>query len=120
MYCRLMSWLLLLFLGCLNDQTKTSKTAEVFTRAYGNQKLQAVMAGSDCQVLLIKSSVPLDRATIESIHYGIGEYGAHYGGAEQFAAEYRLRAVVYRDSAGHMQTYGATTRAEAESMPVCD
>jgi hypothetical protein len=53
------------------------------------------------------------------MQYGTGPYAA-FGGVEEFAQDRRFRAVVYRDAAERLWTYGATSRDEARSMPRCD
>lgn len=92
--------------------------ATLFTRQYAKQKLHASVAGNDCRVFVISTETPLNDEVVESIQYGTGSYSA-FGGAEQFAHDRGLRAVVYRDSTGALWTYGATTRDEAQSMASC-
>jgi hypothetical protein len=92
--------------------------AEAFSRQHAIQKLHAFVAGSDCRVLLVSTSSTFDDDLVESIHYGTGGYGA-FGGVEQLSHDRGFRAVVYRDPAGGLWTYGATTRDEARSMPRC-
>jgi hypothetical protein len=98
--------------------SKEASAAELFTRRHAEHKLQAAVAGSDCRVLLIAIETRFDEDLVESIHYGTGDYGA-FGGVEQFARDRAFRAVVYRDPAGGLWTYGATTRDEARSLPRC-
>ncbi len=111
--------LLLLLFACNapRAEQETIAAANVLTRDYAKQALEASVAGTDCKVLIIEARMPLDAATVESIHYGTGEYGAH-GGVEQFA-DRRFRAVVYRDQSGIVRTYGSTSLDEARSMPRC-
>lgn len=111
--------MLLLLLACNGPQADKEiiAAADVLSRDYAKQSLEAKVAGADCKVLLIEAKTRLDEATIESIHYGTGDYGAH-GGVEQYA-DRRFRAVVYRDPSGIVRTYGATTLDEARSMPRC-
>ncbi|PYQ31747.1 MAG: hypothetical protein DMF56_01160 [Acidobacteria bacterium] len=92
--------------------------AALFTIQHAKHQLRAAVAGSDCHVLVIETKAEFDDDLVESIQYGIGDYDA-FGGADQFAQEHGFRAVVYRDSAGALWTYGATTRDEAQSMPRC-
>jgi hypothetical protein len=92
--------------------------AALFTRRHAKHQLRASVAGSDCHVLVIETKAEFDDDLVESIQYGIGDYDA-FGGADQFTHERGFRAVVYRDSAGHLWTYGATTRDEAQSIPRC-
>ena len=92
--------------------------ADLFTRQHRKHELRASVAGSDCRVLLIRGETAFEDDLVESIQYGVGSYDA-FGGVEQFARDRGFRAVVYRDPAGEFWTYGATTRAEAQSMPRC-
>ncbi|HYC90982.1 MAG TPA: hypothetical protein VEO54_17315 [Thermoanaerobaculia bacterium] len=112
--------LVLLFAACYVDPATKEAVAAAkrLTRDYARPELQAYAAGHDCKVLVIESETPLDTVTIESMQYGTGEYGAH-GGVEQFAADHRFYAVVYRDPSGVVKSYDAITRAEAESMTRC-
>ena len=111
--------MLLLLVACNmpRAERETRAAADLLSRDYAKQELEAKVAGTDCKILLVESEAPLDNVTIESIHYGTGEYGAH-GGVEQFAHR-RFRAVVYRDESGVVRTYGSTTLDEARSMPRC-
>jgi hypothetical protein len=120
-----MQWLArsVLFLALLtcNDPgggKDATTDATVFARLHAKQKLQASAAGSDCRVLVIRTEAALNDDLVESIQYGTGDYGA-YGGADEFARKRGFRAVVYRDPAGAIRTYGATTRDEAQTMPYC-
>jgi hypothetical protein len=112
--------MLLLLFACNAPQAgkESIAAADMLTRDYAQRELRASVAGTDCTILLIRSKTPLDIATIESIHYGTGEYAAK-GAVERFAERRRFRAVVYRDPSGIVQTYGSITRDEAQSMPRC-
>ena len=92
--------------------------AELFTRKYTDRKLHASVAGTDCNVLVIAIENGFGDDLVESIHYGASGYET-LGGGEQFVRDHAFRAVVYRDEAGHLRTYGATTLDEARSMPRC-
>lgn len=98
--------------------SKEATAADLFTREHTQHKLQATAAGSDCRVLLVAIETRFDDDLVESVHYGTGSYGA-FGGVEQFARDRGFRAVVYRDPAGGLWTYGATTKDEARSLPRC-
>lgn len=118
---RFMTTSLLIALFACNGHSATKEAiaaANLLTRHYEKQKLQASVAGDDCQVLVIRAKTRLDDRAVESMHYGVGEY-AKYGGMEQFADERGFRAVVYRDDQGEIWTYGSITRDEARSMPRC-
>jgi hypothetical protein len=99
-----------------NDATNDAAS---FTKQHAKHKLKATAAGSDCRVLVIETEATFDDDLVESIQYGTSGYDA-FGGAEQFARDRGFRAVVYRDAAGRLWTYGATTRDEAQSLPGCD
>jgi hypothetical protein len=108
-------------LGCdLNPGAKIPvAAAQTATQQYAKQNLRADAAGDDCRILLIQTKKGFDNALVESIHYGIGEYDAHYGGMQQFAEAKGFRAVVYRDTAGDLWTYGSVTLDEARTMHTC-
>ncbi len=112
--------LFLLLLACHAHRAgkEAIAAADLFTRQHEARQLRASVAGSDCRILLIRIGTGADDALVESIHYGTQPYDA-FGGVEQFAHDRGFRAVVYRDAAGNLRTYGATTRDEARSMPGC-
>lgn len=106
--------------ACGNDHAEPAiAAARAFTKRYEGLNLKAHAAGTDCQVLLIASDTVLDSTTVESIQYGVGHANAYEGGADRFAEDRRFRAVVYRDRDNGLWTYGATTREEAASLPLC-
>ena len=116
----LLAAVLIAIVAC-NDPRASEQAAGVaasFTRQHADHKLHASVGGSDCRVLLISIASAADDDLVESIHYGTGGYDA-FGGAEQFAYDYRFRAVIYRDSTDNVWTYGATTKEEARSLPRC-
>ncbi len=115
-YCALIA-----LLGCdLHPGAKIPvAAAQKITQQYAKQDLRADAAGDDCKVLLIRTRKAFDNALVESIHYGIGESDASQEGMQQFAEAKGFRAVVYRDSAGDVWTYGSITLDEARSMPTC-
>ena len=114
------STLMLTLLACIGPRASegAAAAADLFTRQHEKHALQASVAGSDCRVLLINGETEFEDDLVESIQYGVGSYDA-FGGAERFARDRGFRAVVYRDPAGAFWTYGATSRAEAQSMPRC-
>lgn len=113
------SALVLALIACAPRAEKRAATAAAtFTHQHAEHELHAFVAGSDCRVLAIETRSTFDHETVESIQYGVGDYDA-FGGADQFAKERGFRAVVYRDSAGALWTYGATTRDEARSLRRC-
>ena len=86
--------------------------ASTLAKRYEQQKLNIHAAGHDCRILVVQANTPLDRATVESLHY-------RTDGIQQSAEDEKFRAVVYRDEAGGMWTYGATTLEEAKEMRLC-
>ena len=112
---------LIALLGCdLNPGAKGSvAAAQIATRQYAEQYLRADAAGDDCRILLIQTKKGFDNALVESIHYGIGEHDTFHGGIQQFAEAKGFRAVVYRDAAGDLWTYGSITLEEARTMRRC-
>lgn len=98
--------------------------AGVFTKRYAHSalsvwKVRGAAAGSDCDILLIKTSVVMDDAMVEALHYGGGAYGVVDGGVQRFYRDRAFRGVAYRDAAGHVWRYGDVTRNEAETLKPC-
>jgi hypothetical protein len=114
----LRSALVVALVACNAGRGPHETAAALLTREHREEKLRASAAGSDCRVLLVEIETESDDDLVESIHYGTGQYGA-FGGVEQFAQDRGFRAVIYRDAAGAVWTYGATTREEARSIPPC-
>jgi len=113
--------ILILLLACEIHPAAERPVAAAHTlgQRYATQKLQIHAAGDDCLILLIRTKTALDNTTVESIHYGTGEHRAYDGGIQQFAEDRGFRAVAYKDAEGGLWTYGAITRDEAKSMPIC-
>jgi hypothetical protein len=76
-------------------------------------------AGAGCNVLLVDTSMVLDDALVEAIHYGSGAYAVVDGGVRRFTRERAFRGVAYRDRTGRVWTYGELTRAEGEALQPC-
>ena len=112
--------MLVLLFACYTDPNtkRAAAAAERLTREYAKPELHAYAAGYDCGILVVESKERLDTVTIESMQYGTGAYRVN-GGVEQFAADHRFRAVVYRDPSGVVKSYESITRAEAEAMRPC-
>ena len=112
---------LIALLGCDFNPAADVPVAAAHTLAqrYTAQKLRIHAAGNDCRILFVRTKTTFDDATVESIHYGTSESGSYDGGIQQFAEDNRFRAVVYRDAAGGLWTYGATTHDEAREMRPC-
>ena len=99
--------------------------ASLFTKRYSRSVLsvwnvRGAAAGADCDVLVIETSVVMNDAMIEALHYGGGAYGVVDGGVQRFYRDRAFRGVAYRDSAGHVWKYGNVTRNEAETLKPCD
>jgi hypothetical protein len=77
--------------------------------------------GSDCNVLSVRSAIALDDSMVETLQYGTGveAYDIFRGGVQQFCLDHGFHAVVYRDSAGHLWTYGAITVRETDALAAC-
>jgi len=93
--------------------------ANQFTSHYGKSALstwnvRAHAAGSDCDVLYVESSIILEDAMIEAMHYGAGAYEHLYpGGVQRFSKEHEFRGVAYKDVSGRVWTYGDIAKTEA-------
>jgi hypothetical protein len=101
-----------------------STAATVLTERYAQSRFApwhvlAMPAGTDCAVLCIRTSVILEPAMIEAMHYGAGPYDVIDGGVRQFYPERSFRGVVYIDSTGRSWPYGAVTVREAETLTPC-
>ena len=112
--------LALTLFACHTHHAKADRiaAADLLTQAYERQQLEAFVGGTDCLALIIRANTRLDDSLVESMQYGTGPYVA-FGGVEVFAEQRRFRAVVYRDAADGLWTYGAVSRHEARSMPRC-
>src|SRR5919202_1461277 len=94
---------LFMILGaCAGDQPRTDATvqqqaarerradaATTLTREYAHSPLakwhiRGRVAGSDCRVLLVDTSIALEDAVVEAMHYGTGGYAAFDGGVQRF------------------------------------
>lgn len=98
--------------------------ANAFTARYAKSRfsgwnVRATAAGHDCGVLLIRTSVLIDKRMVEALHYGGGPYDIHRGGVHDFYRERRFRGVAYQDPSGAAWTYGAVTKDEAETLKPC-
>jgi hypothetical protein len=98
--------------------------AGVFTQRYSRSPLSVWnvhgrAAGTDCDVLLVETSVVMDDSMVEALHYGAGAYGVVEGGVQRFYLDGAFRGVAYRDSSGRVWMYGDVTRNEAETLKPC-
>lgn len=93
--------------------------ANLFTAHYEKTRLstwnvRAHVAGSDCDVLYVETSIILEDAMIEAMHYGAGAYENVYpGGVQRFSKEHAFRGVAYKDVSGRVWTYGDIAKTEA-------
>lgn len=120
--------LLLLFgaTGCESRPHADSRleAAGTFTQRYSRSPLAAwnvhgFVAGTDCDVFLVETSVVMNDAMVEALHYGAGAYGVVDGGVQRFYRDGAFRGVAYRDAAGHVWKYGDVSRSEAETLKRC-
>ena len=98
--------------------------ANAFTRRYAQSRfsgwnIRADAAGTDCDVLLVRTSIVLEESMIEAMHYGAGAYDIYDGGVQHFCREQTFRGVAYKDASDRVWTYGAVSVAEAEGMTAC-
>jgi hypothetical protein len=98
--------------------------AGTVTKHYSRSRLskwdvRASAAGTDCTILLVRTSVIMDDGMVESLHYGAGKYDVWEGGLQQFCRERGFRGVVYKDEVERVWTYGAVTSSEGESIEEC-
>lgn len=121
----IVSLLLLVVLTCETKKPDGRVTAAItFTERFAKSRfagwhVRAKAAGNDCGVLLVETSLILDEAMIEAMHYGAGAYDVYRGGVQQFSRERAFRGVVYRDPSLRTWAYGATTVVEAETLRPC-
>jgi len=101
------------------DLERQLTSANAFTIRYQHSPLstwnvRAHVAGSDCDVLYVETSIILEDAMIEAMHYGAGAYENIYpGGVQRFSKEHAFRGVAYKDVSGRVWTYGDIAKTEA-------
>jgi hypothetical protein len=98
--------------------------ARAVTQRYAHSRLEswrirASAAGSDCDVLLVDTSVLMEDSMVEALHYGGGAYDVDGGGVERVCRARAFRGVAYRDSAARLWTYGDVTADEARTLRPC-
>jgi hypothetical protein len=116
--------LLTLFLACDTDPAskahiEASDELTELCKRFPSWSIQSNAAGSDCQVLLVRTGQALTDSLVEGFQYGAPQYKAYEGGIQQFASDRKFRAVTYQDVNDRFWTYGATTENEAQSMKPC-
>jgi hypothetical protein len=82
-------------------------------------EIRAAAAGSNCDVLFVRTSLILEDSLIEAVHYGGGRYEVYPGGVQQFYRDRAFRGVAYQDASKRVWTYGDVSAAEAEGMVAC-
>ena len=108
-----------------NEDVVRVTDASQFTRRYAHSRLaawnvRASAAGTQCDVLLVETSIIMEESMVDAIHYGAGAYGVYEGGVQRFCRERAFRGVAYKDSSGRIWTYGNVTGAEAATLRRCD
>lgn len=104
-------------------QQRNMKEATTFTRLYTDSalalwKVRAKAAGSDCGVLLVETSIIMEDAMVDALHYGAGAYEVYPGGVKDFSDERAFRGVAYKDATDKVWPYGITAE-EAEGLLAC-
>lgn len=98
--------------------------ARTFTNLYAASRMKrwnvrATAAGTDCNVLFVRTSLVLEDSLIEAVHYGAGEYDVYNGGVQQFYRDRHFRGVAYQDASDRVWTYGDVSLAEVDTMTPC-
>ena len=122
--------LLILLGGSCESHRPTSSTSEritdagAFTHRYARSRLarwnvRAHAAGADCGVLFVETAIVMEDSMVEALHYGGGSYDVYQGGVQQFWHDRAFRGVAYKDSTGHLWTFGNVSDAETSALAVC-
>lgn len=98
--------------------------ANALTKVYTNSalaqwKVRGTAAGKDCGVLFVATSIIMEDALVDALHYGAGAYDIYPGGVNTFSREAKFRGVAYRDATQKVWTYGAVTPEEAAQLTPC-
>jgi hypothetical protein len=111
----------------LTQQHKNMRvaSANLFTGRYAQSRLaawnlHANAIGSDCDVLMVKTSIILEESMVEAMHEGAGAYAVYDGGVQRFCRDHSFRAAAYKDRTGQIWAYGKVTATEAAAMKPCD
>lgn len=129
------SLLLLLFVACESNQPTSPhpvtavrdqhiSAADAFTQQYAASRLaawniKAGAAGSDCDVLFVRTSIILEDSMIEALHYGAGAYNVYPGGVQKFYRDREFRGVTYTDPSERVWTYGKVDEDEGKELTPC-
>lgn len=100
------------------------QAAQDLTRAYAHSSyekwhVRAQAAGPLCNVLVIQTSIILEDATIDAMHFGRGSYSIDGDNVQGFYRVKRFRGVIYRDGRNRSWTYGAINAADVEEIEPC-
>lgn len=106
------------------EQQRRISAASAFTKVYANSALaqwnvRGTAAGKDCGVLFVATSIIMEDALVDALHYGAGAYDIYPGGVKNFSREASFRGVAYRDATDKVWTYGAVTPEEAAQLAPC-
>ena len=106
------------------EQQRRISAASAFTKVYANSALsqwnvRGTAAGKDCGVLFVSTSIIMEDALVDALHYGAGAYDIYPGGVKSFSRERAFRGVAYRDATEKVWTYGAITPEEAAQLAPC-
>lgn len=119
---------LLLAMGCRPSQSPANddriRAAGALTDLYTDSPLsrwnvRSHAAGSDCGILLVETSITMETAMVQALHYGSGVYDVYRGGIEQFLRDRAFRGVAYKDESGRVWTYGDVSPSQVSSLDVC-
>ena len=106
------------------DRAQHIADAQALTRTYAQKafeewEVRGLAAGDDCDVLLVTTSIVMEDAMVDALHYGAGAYDLYDGGVQKFSRDRAFRAVAYRDASSKVWAYEALTPQEAERLTPC-
>ena len=76
-------------------------------------------AGADCEILVVETSIVMEDAMVEALHYGVGAYDIYQGGIRQFSTDHAFHGVVYRDVTRKEWPYGETGAVRVAMLEPC-
>lgn len=106
------------------ERERQISAANAFTKVYSSSalsqwKIRGTAAGKDCGVLFVATSMIMEDALVDALHYGAGAYDIYPGGVKNFSREAAFRGVAYRDATEKVWTFGAVTPEEAAQLVPC-
>ena len=106
------------------DHARQIAAADALTRKYaasalGEWKVRGKAAGDDCDVLIVATSIIMEDAMVDALHYGAGAYDIYEGGVQNFSTSSAFRGVAYRDASGKVWAYDGITHEEANRLSPC-